>query len=62
MCHFVSYIMYFQKLKVYRTPPGGWGEGGLLPAQDLLFKAFTFMYFQVCLNDDPSLTFFMPPP
>ena len=38
MCHFVSYIMSFQKIIVYKTPPGGGGEGGeggLLPAQGL---------------------------
>ena len=34
MCHFVSYIMMFQKIIVYKTPPGG-GEGGLFPAQGL---------------------------
>ena len=34
MCHFVSYIMTFQKIIVYKTPPGG--EGGLLPAQGLM--------------------------
>ena len=25
MCHFVSYIMYFQKLIMCKTPPGGRG-------------------------------------
>ena len=37
---FSSYIMYFQKIIVYKIPPGvvgvGGGEGGLYPAQGLI--------------------------
>ena len=32
MSHFVAYILQFQEIIVYKIPPGGGGEGGLLPA------------------------------
>ena len=46
MCHFVSYIMYVQKIIVYKTPPAG--EGGLLPAQGLaVTSVFNYFLFKI---------------
>ena len=42
MCHFVSYIMEFQKIIVYKTPPGG-GGGSIASSRSKCSFLFTFL-------------------
>ena len=55
MCHFVSYIMLFQKIIMYKIPPvgggGGGGGRGLWPAQGLFGKKELILVLFVGLFD-----------